>query len=289
MSVLPNGSDSADLLPQKAAGDDLSETESTASASEEHTGTAPPPLDFPLLAAEVSAALLGILGFLILFAGVGFFTVKPPGEEDLCRPSTLGLQNLTQGRQQLELAACHALYTGAFNMLGLISIPFILSGSLALGSAAALFSAVRRPGPEKSQKMFCHSATADVFGTIIVWIPSIYFPGLTVLVAAGLAPIHAYFISIMMGHFAISASDAAAGSDGVGIAAYTYEILYQGYCAASRLELCLTIGSFSMLLVFWVFLFDFCRNLMSMSCWRPRYDQQAGYQVLRLLKRYMKG
>eukprot|EP00931_Biecheleriopsis_adriatica_P104828 TRINITY_DN79446_c0_g1_i1.p1 TRINITY_DN79446_c0_g1~~TRINITY_DN79446_c0_g1_i1.p1 ORF type:complete len:276 (-),score=52.04 TRINITY_DN79446_c0_g1_i1:97-924(-) len=259
-------------------------------ASEVEFRSSEVPLDLPLLAAEISAALLGIVGFLLLFSGVGFFSVKPPGEQDLCRVDTLGLQNLTQTRQQMDLTACHALYAGAFNVLGAISVPFILCGAVAVLSAAYLFSALRSPDPVMIRRSFCYTGILDILGGVTVWIPSIYFPGLAAVVAAGLAPIHAYFIGIMLGHFAIRASHADDSGSRVRDAAYLYEVLYQGYCAASRVELCLTVGSVCMILLFWLCLLDLCRNVVSTTCWRPRCEPLGSQrlQCQQLLARYRK-
>jgi hypothetical protein len=121
----------------------------------------------------------------------------------------------------------------------------------------------------------------------MVAVPSLIFPGVAGVVAAGLAPIHAYFITIMVGHFAISATGMASNvSDqdkDVREAAAAYETLYLGYCAASRTELCLFVGSTCMLVLFWTYIVDMARSVAALTCRPPNYDNQ-GCQLCRAHK-----
>jgi len=256
---------------------DVAEPESEQSAEEL--------LDKPVLVAELSAALMALLGLITLMSAVGLaFTVHPPGEQSLCQVETLGLQNETASRQQVDLAACHALYTGVFSILGLLSAPFFVCGLMAMVGGWILLKAVCPRDETATPKRFCCSAVFDAVAAGVVLLPSIYYPGVTAVVTAGMAPIHVYFLAIVAGHIAIKVSDADSGDEGLNRAAYTYEILYQGYCAASRVELCLTVGSIAIFVLLWVYILDFVRNLASILFWKPRYNAD-GSQILLAYRR----
>eukprot|EP00434_Breviolum_minutum_P017310 symbB.v1.2.015280.t1/scaffold1136.1/size135929/8 len=214
--------------------------------------------DWPTVAAEIAILALAILGLLLLLAGFGFWTVHPPGESELCQVDTLGLQNLTLARQRSQIAACHALYDVVFGALGVISLPFLLR--------------------------LCCIAILEAFGAVVVWLPSWFFPSISLAVAAGLAPIHAYFISITAGHLAISISGADSGTSTANKAAHLFQVLYTGYCAASRVELCLTIGSISLLLLFWCFVIDILRIISAMTCWRSKLEDPRGFELWHLVQ-----
>merc|ERR1712224_553849 len=85
-------------------------------------------------------------------------------------------------------------------------------------------------------------------------------------------------MGIMAGHFAIQLSGAGSnGSDkdpAMRQAAQTYETLYLGYCAASRTELCLTVGSMCMLVLVGTYVFDIIRSCAAMFR-PPNYDSQG--------------
>lgn len=240
-------------------------------------------VDTPMCLAELAAVLLGFLGFLILVSGLGFFTVHPPGEDDLCQIKVLGLQNKTKSDQDFALGTCHALYGGVFNMLHAISIPFILCGALAMASAYAVGRGAMARHPETTPSYFKCGLCTNLGGLVMVFIPTMVFPSLTGIVAAGLAPIHAYFITIMVGHFAVDASGVASTSNqdaDVRAAAQAYETLYLGYCAASRVELCLFVGSMSMIVLFWIYIVDMARGVAAITCKPPNYAN-AGCQLCR--------
>lgn len=232
-------------------------------------------VDRPFCLAETAALLLGILGTLILISGLGFFTVDPPGEEDLCQIETLGLQNKTKSDQDAVLFTCHALYAGVFNMLHAIAIPFILCGALALASTYLVVMAVHSRSPETTPSYFMSGLCANVMGLGMVAVPSMIYPSVTGIVAAGLTPIHAYFITIMVGHVAVEVSGATSNSTSndpaVKMAADAYETLYEGYCAASRTELCLFVGSSCMLVLVGAYIFDILRSLTALTCMKPNY------------------
>lgn len=244
-------------------------------------------LDKPLLAAEIFALLIGVLSLLLVIAGLGFYTVKPPGEPDLCAIETLGLQNKTSAEQNDYLGKCHALYSGVFASLGIIGNVHISCGVVSFSTLCGLvlgFRGVHRGDVKSSNRWFCCAAMMDVLSVLIVWVPSLIFPGLAAIVAAGLAPIHAYFITIMVGHYGMKAANSTNGDDGDGnlhMAAHAEEILYAGYAAASRVELCLGIGSACLLSLFWVFIVDAIRNIVTMTCWRPEIRQVDGSQLIK--------
>ncbi|CAK9016194.1 unnamed protein product [Durusdinium trenchii] len=211
-------------------------------------------------------------------------TCQDRGESELCQVETLGLQNLTVSRQRSDLAACHTLYAVAFRALGAISMPFLLCGTMALLVAAVMLKGLKRPKPDFRRSLMC-VALLEVLGAVIVWLPSWLFPSISLAVAAGLAPIHAYFISITVGHLAISVSGAESGASATSKAAHIYKVLYQGYCAASRVELCLSVGSISLLLLFWCFVLDVFRIIASVSCWQPKLDVQ-GSQLWQMFQQW---
>lgn len=240
-------------------------------------------VDAPMCMAELAAVLLGVLGALILISGLGFFTVHPPGQEELCRVKTLGLQNKTKDDQDVAVGACNALYLGVFDLLYAISIPFILCGLLAMVSAYTVGRAVLARDPESTPSFFKYGICTHIGGLVMVFIPSMIFPTVAGVVAAGLAPIHAYFITIIVGHAAVSLSGAATKTDedpAVRKAAEAYETLYAGYCAASRTELCLAVGSVCMMVLLWVYIVDILRALASLTCKPPDYNRQ-GCQLCR--------
>lgn len=242
-------------------------------------------VDKPLCLAEAAAVLLGLLGALILISGLGFFTVNPPGEVDLCQVKTLGLQNKTKSDQDFALGTCHALYTTVFNMLHVISIPFILCGLLAMTSGFLVWKGVNAMSADESSGHFKKGICANFAGLVMVAVPAMVFPSVTAVVAAGLAPIHAYFITIMAGHFAIELSGSTANTSdpGVKAAADTYETLYLGYCAASRTELCLTVGSLSMMVLVGTYIFDILRSVAALSCYPPKIPA-PGCQLCKVWK-----
>jgi hypothetical protein len=234
--------------------------------------------DKSICLAEVSGIILGILGLLIFISGAGFWTVKPPGEKELCQVKILGLQNKTKGDQEAGINACHALYGGVFNMMHTISVPFMFCGALGLISAFVAWSAACASDAEKGKGYFKCGICIDVVGLVAVAAPSVAFASLAGIVAAGLAPIHAYFITIMVAHAGVSLSGVASTNSTGGEAARAYETLYLGYCAASRVELCLTTGSFCMMALFWVYVFDIGRNFFSW-CVRPPNYPVSGCQL----------
>jgi len=250
------------------------------------------PVEKQLCLGEVASIFFGSLAGLLLLSGLGFWTVSPPGEQDLCRIETLGLQNKTEDTQVFELAACHALYTGAFNILNFISVPFILCGLLAVGSAVFVARGVFARNEEDTPRFFKFAAVVDFAGLLAVWVPSLIFPALAATVDAGMAPIHAYWITITVGHYGMRALNTSdSGDEHMQKVTEIEEVLYQGYCAASRLSICLTVGSISMILLFWLYLFDMGRNISAVTCWKPNYNQtEQGLQILRirrmLRKRY---
>lgn len=259
----------------------------TTGAGTEYSNAAAPeepdePIDKCWLYAEVSAIALGVLGLLILVSGLGFFTVAPPGEKELCQIKVLGLQNKTKSDQDFALGTCHALYAGVFNSLHLISAPFIICGALALVSTYLVARAIQARSAEETPGLFRCGIFANLGGLVMVAVPAMVFPSVAGIVAAGLAPIHAYFITIMVGHFAVEATGATSNTTddpAVREAAKTYETLYLGYCAASRTELCLTIGSFCMLVLVGVYVFDIVRSAGHL-CMGPDYTNK-GCQLCR--------
>eukprot|EP00438_Fugacium_kawagutii_P030146 Skav235168 [mRNA] locus=scaffold721:148621:149756:- [translate_table: standard] len=74
--------------------------------------------DFPVLAREIAMIVFATLGLLLVVAGLGFWTVHPPGESQLCQTEVLGLQNATLAQQRSSIAACHSLYSLVFAALG---------------------------------------------------------------------------------------------------------------------------------------------------------------------------
>ncbi|CAL1142204.1 unnamed protein product [Cladocopium goreaui] len=237
--------------------------------------------DWPTVAAEIAMLALAILGLLLVLSGLGFWTVHPPGESELCQVDVLGLQNASVVRQRSDIAACHGLYNVVFAALGVISLPFILCGLLALHVAWMLS---RRPQLNKHCRSFTCIAVLEAIGAVVVWLPSLFFPSVSVAVATGLAPIHAYFISITVGHIAISVSGAESGTSTANKAAHIYQVLYQGYCAASRVELCLSIGSMALLLLFWCFVADIVRIIASMTCWKSKLEDPRGFELWHLIQ-----
>jgi len=237
--------------------------------------------------AESSAICLGILGVLIFISGAGFWTVNPPGEKDLCQIEVLGLQNKTTDDQNFALGACHGLYATVFNALHAISMPFLACGALCLVSAYTVGSGAMARDLVQAKGFFRCAICLHLGGLFAVALPSLMFPAAAAAVAAGLAPIHAYFITIMVGHFAVSLSGAAANTSdmdpAVREAAETYETLYLGYCAASRVELCLWIGSSAMVVLFWYYLLDIGRNVW-MHCSPPQYENSTKGCQLCLLR-----
>merc|ERR1712146_203135 len=137
--------------------------------------------------------------------------------------------------------------------------------------------------PEITPQFFRCGVCTHLGGLVMVFIPSMIFPTVAAVVAAGLAPIHAYFITIMAGHFAVEISGGSGKSEqdqGVRAAAQTYETLYAGYCAASRTELCLWVGSTCMMVLLWVYIVDILRTIATLTCKPPVYSRQ-GCQLCR--------
>lgn len=220
---------------------------------------------------ETFAMFLGVLGIAILISGLGFWTVKPPGEDDLCQVKVLGQENKTKAEQDAAVGACHTLYTAVFNMLHTISVPFILCGILCWLSTHQVASGAMSRTKDKFKDHVKRTICFHVGGVVAVSLPALMFPVAAASVAAFMAPVHAYFISIMVGHFAISLTGAASNTSnqdpGVRQAAQAYETFYLGYCAASRVELCLWIGSTAMVVLFWFYLIDIGRNFWLL--WSP--------------------
>merc|ERR1712070_489505 len=118
----------------------------------------------------------------------------------------------------------------------------------------------------------------NIGGLIMTLVPSMVFPAVTGVVAAGLAPIHAYWISLMVGHLVVQGSGVSSGAEddpAVRQAAQIYETLYLGYCAASRTELCLFIGSTCMAVLLWFYIYDIFRGIAALTCHQPKYTSQG--------------
>lgn len=230
-------------------------------------------VDRPLCMAELVTGLLGLLGVLLLIAGLGFWTVHPPGQADLCRVDTLGLQNNTETEINIKLGACNSLYTVVFDSLFLISLPFIGCGVLALVGCFFVYRGTHARNEEESPVFFRYAAMMDLAGGILVAIPSMIFPGVTAVVSAGLAPIHAYWIALMVGHVVINAANTSSADEHTAKVTEVYNNLYAGYCAASRTELCLGIGTFGLVALFWVFVVDLACSSARITCWKPDYER----------------
>lgn len=248
-----------------------------------------PEVDRPFLYAESCSLVLGILSLLLVISGIGFWTTKPPGEADLCRVDTLGLQNATKHDQDLQLGACHGLYTLVFDSLHVISLPFILSGICAGISCSTVLMGIAAKSEDLTPRWFRYAAMSDLVGGALNLVPSIYFPGLAAAVAAGLAPIHAYYFTILLGHAVLQVANTTESSGGdnpndhtddvVRNAAYLENVLYKGYCAASQVELCLTVGSTCMTCLSITYMGDILRNVAAMVCHKPQYEKISGSQL----------
>merc|ERR1711970_998331 len=121
----------------------------------------------------------------------------------------------------------------------------------------------------------------DLVGMILSAATSIPFASIWGVVSVALAPIHAYFITIMVGHVAVSAvnytsggeNNVSAEDDNVRTAAEVYNTLYLGYCACSRVELCLTIGTLCLWCLGFFYTVDLVRNVCSTYCTIPHYGK----------------
>lgn len=267
------------LAGQQRTGDVAVEVEAGSVSSE-------PTVDWPFLFAEISALLLGTLSFLLILSGLGFWTVHPPGEHDLCQVDTLGLENSTDSDRDLTLSACHGLYDVVFSSLHVMSVPFVGSGACAGAAFYAVFMGITAKSEDVTPGWFRRAVCYELVGGAVNFVPALWFPGVAAVVAAGLAPIHAYFITITVTHVGLqvanvteSNDDSSHTDDAIRNAAYLEEILYKGYCAASRVELCLFVGSLAMNCLTFVFLFDMVRNVSAITCYKPKYAQILGSQL----------
>lgn len=243
----------------------------------------PEEISKPICYAELSTFMLSALGFLLTIAGLGFFTVHPPGEEDLCTVQVLGLENKTKTEQASNIASCHMLYTVVFDSLHVISLPFVICGFVALLTGYIVCRGAHAKAEDITPSWFRCAMLFDLVGLLLSGATSIPFAAIWGTVSVALAPIHAYFITIMIGHLAVTAvnytsgeeSNATADDDNVRTAAQVYNTLYMGYCACSRVELCLTVGTMCLWLVGGIYVFDLLRNLCAVyGCFKPHYGER---------------
>jgi len=261
-------------------------------------GNQPLDVDKPLCVAESFALTVTVLVLLLVWAGVGFWSVHAPGESELCTAETLGLQNRdelarvgTSARRTAEdksklLGRCHLLYTGVFDVLGILGKVYIGCAIACSASVCALakgVSGVYRGEAGSATRWFCCAAMADVVGALVVWVPSLLFPEIAVYASGGMEVVHAYYWSIVAGHLGAEAANWTSGARhrGVSDASTVVDTLYNGYCAASKVELSLAVGSFCLLGLFWVLLLDAVRNLVTISVWKPDYEHIEGVQLSR--------
>eukprot|EP00746_Dinoflagellata_sp_MGD_P085026 gnl/MRDRNA2_/MRDRNA2_33692_c0_seq1.p1 gnl/MRDRNA2_/MRDRNA2_33692_c0~~gnl/MRDRNA2_/MRDRNA2_33692_c0_seq1.p1 ORF type:complete len:293 (+),score=53.79 gnl/MRDRNA2_/MRDRNA2_33692_c0_seq1:80-958(+) len=238
-------------------------------------------IDKPICVAECMAILLGLLGVLLIICGIGFWTVTPPGEDDLCKVETLGLTEKSQEEQDKALKACHLLYEAVFKLLQVISLPFLGCGFLACSSSWTVWSGARAKDEHGTPCCWGCSTVLDAIGVVVVWIPSLVFPGIAAIVSAAMVPIHAYYFTLLATYAGAKVAnyshgggeDSQKSKEAIDKAAKIFETVYQGYCAASRVEQCLGIGSICLLSLFWVYLFDIGRAIVSICCVQPKYGE----------------
>jgi len=238
-------------------------------------------IDTPLLCAECTAIFMGLLAFGLLLSGFGFFTVRPPGEAELCQVHVLQLQNMTKADQESNLQACHELYKTVFNLLDVFSIPFLAIGALAGFSAFAMGSGIVLKHETRTPTCWRYAMYADIIGFLVNIVPAFVLPGVAAAVDAALAPVHAWFITIMVVHVGTKVANVTsdAQDQGTHTAAEVEGIVYGAYSAVSRVQLCITVGSFSMLAVCVVFAIDIFRSLMAIYCHTPDYNKASGSQL----------
>mmetsp|Transcript_70632 Transcript_70632/g.196488 ORF Transcript_70632/g.196488 Transcript_70632/m.196488 type:complete len:286 (-) Transcript_70632:90-947(-) len=242
-------------------------------------------VDVPILLSELSAVILGILATVLLLCAVGLCTVNPPGEEDLCRVETLGLANETKSKRDSVLTACHGLYTGVFALCAAMSVPFFAVALVGLTAAGAVCSGARAQYDPRTSTCFCCSALLGVMGAGLTWLPSMIYPGVATAMAAAMAPIYAHWLVITVGHYSMKGVSYTTDDGHVRDAAYITSVLYQGYSAVYRVNLCLMVGGVCLLALFWVFLADVVRSAVSILCVRPKFNRLHGEWQCCILKR----
>jgi len=244
-------------------------------------------VDAPLWLAELATVVLYILGFTITICGVLFLTVHPPGEADLCNVNTLGLTNKTADEVSLALNGCHALYTTVFGICGVLAVVFIAIALLAISAACAVCSGACNPDAATTPGRFCRAAFIELIGVLFLWIPALFFPAMSGAVNVAMAPIHAYWITLTVANYGMQGINATSASKQVEDVTYVASTLYQGYCAAARFDLALTIGSICMILLWWTLVCDLIRNALNITCWKPQYDSlEEGSQCCHLRRAF---
>lgn len=234
--------------------------------------------DRPVCCGEVLGLMLGTLGFFLILAGFGFWTITLPGQADFCRIETLGLAEKPKSEQDSWIGVCNNLYELVFKMLKFISSPFIACGILALVSAWLVWSGATAHDDHGTPRYWRCAAVWDFIGVCIVWVPSIFFSYVTAAVAAALVPLHAYSVALTAGYYATKAAnysevgqDTENGKQAMQQSTKAVETFYLGYSAATQVELCLAVGSSCMMALFWVYLADIVRAIVFTSCWHPNY------------------
>lgn len=238
----------------------------------------------PLCAAEVSSCCLSCIGIVLIICGILLLTVNPPGQADLCNIQTLGLTNSTKSQQDLVLNGCNALYTTVFAACGILAAAFFFIGLLPLCSACALCRAACCHDEDTSPKFFGCAACLGICGLIVVWVPSMFIPALAIACNTAMAPIHAYWIALTAGNYGMKLANFTSGSGAAGEqirdVTYVTTTLYQGYSAAYRFELAVTVGGVCLGLLFWLYAIEICTNIARVTCWKPRYAElDSGSQL----------
>lgn len=98
------------------------------------------------------------------------------------------------------------------------------------------------------------------------------YPGVAAVVTTAMTPIYAYWIAITAGQVGMWIANSTSDNKDVATGAKVMSTLYQGYSAAYRVNLCLVVGGMCLVALFWVFIVDAIRNLVSVTCFRPQYD-----------------
>lgn len=228
-------------------------------------------IDGPICLAECTGLTIVIVSCLLLLSGFGLWTVHPPAEELLCTVKTLGLQNATANEQSAGTSSCHLLYTAAFSICKGLSTPLIIGGFIALAAGTSSLRGACLKHRDLTPYHFSWALCYETAGFLVTVCCLPLFTPLAATVAAAMAPINAYWITLAAVHVGMTVANYSAGGennhttedDNMRVAAETYNVVYLGYCAGARLELCLFVATVMLNVLVVLYICDFCRNVGS--------------------------
>mmetsp|Transcript_71276 Transcript_71276/g.230849 ORF Transcript_71276/g.230849 Transcript_71276/m.230849 type:complete len:312 (+) Transcript_71276:54-989(+) len=231
--------------------------------------------DMARAAAELAACLQWAAVALLVVAAFGLSRVKPPGEEELCRVETLGLQNATSTAQDAVLVGCHGLYKTVFVFTRAFACVFLLITVLPLVSLQLARSA--RHAREAACR-YTAAATVDIVGVLLLWVPAGSFLALSAGVTVAMAPITAQWLAIYAVYFGMKAAHQQPPK--------FVEVVYRGYVACWYTDTFLWVGAASISGLWGFCIADAIRNILAaLGCFRPRFDDLDGASEICHLKR----